>query len=720
MGSSRLVARALGGVALLILALSTSTVVEAANVGIVRAQGDRFVLNGRTFYFVGTNAYWMIPLTALGAPAYADDQLALAQALGFNVMRVMGFADGPGTGMGGAALQPAPGVFNEASFRAFDYVLHKADLAGVRLLIALTNGNPAYGGAGQYLQWCGGGSERAFYESPACRALYKNYLTYVLNRVNTYNGRRYKDDPTVFGWELANEPRIEHYADPSGQVIRSWVAEIAAHIKAHDPNHMVATGEEGYDVTSAGYAPVSAYNNQGWLFDGNKGLAWTQNTADRNIDFGSIHLYPELWNLAAPHGNAWIADHVRIARALGKPLVLGEFGMSQNAAATFDSWLQTLHGNNGAGALVWQVMCGICYAMRDQFGILFPPGSSVINVLAGSAAFATSKSGGAAGGPPPGPASATANTMVRGLVGGAGSALNLVVRGTDNGIYHARFDGSQWSKWSSPGGATLDAPALVSRGGGTLDVVVRGTDSMPYHGFFDGSQWRGWTALGGKLLDSPALVARAGGLDLVVRGVDNGIYYNRFNGSAWSGWSVVGGFTLDSPALVANSSGGLDLVVRGRDSGIYHNRFDGSTWSGWSFVGGYTLDGPALVANSVGGLDLVVRGVDSGVYHNRFNGGWSGWRLVGGATLDTPALVAAGGGGLELMIRGTDSGIYHNRFDGGKWLGWSAVGGKTAETPALVLHSAGLELLVRGIDNGVYHNRSNWVQWSGWFMGGAH
>jgi mannan endo-1,4-beta-mannosidase len=371
-------------------------VAEAGNVGIVRPQGDRFVVKGAPFYFVGTNAYYMITMSALGAPAYADDQLAVAQALGFTVMRVMGFANGPGTGMGGAALQPAPGVFNEASFRAFDYVLHKADLAGVRLLIALVNGNPAYGGVPQYLQWCGGSSERAFYEASACKALYKNYLTHVLNRVNTYNGRPYKDDPTIFAWELANEPHIQQYADPSGQVVRAWVAEMAAHIKAHDPNHMVATGEEGYDNTTAGYAPVSAYNNQAWLFDGNKGLAWTQNTADPNIDFGSIHLYPELWNLAAPHGHAWIADHVRIARSLGKPLVLGEFGASQNTAATFDGWLQTLHAENGAGALAWQVMCGVCYGMRDQFGIPYPPASAATNVLAQHAAIANAGGGGLA------------------------------------------------------------------------------------------------------------------------------------------------------------------------------------------------------------------------------------------------------------------------------------------------------------------------------------
>jgi mannan endo-1,4-beta-mannosidase len=36
---------------------------------------------------------------------------------------------------------------------------------------------------------------------------YKNWISHLLNRENTYNGLLYKNDPTIFGWELANEPR---------------------------------------------------------------------------------------------------------------------------------------------------------------------------------------------------------------------------------------------------------------------------------------------------------------------------------------------------------------------------------------------------------------------------------------------------------------------------------------------------------------------------------
>ena len=35
---------------------------------------------------------------------------------------------------------------------------------------------------------------------------YQGYIKAVLTRINTVNGRRYSDDPTVFSWELANEP----------------------------------------------------------------------------------------------------------------------------------------------------------------------------------------------------------------------------------------------------------------------------------------------------------------------------------------------------------------------------------------------------------------------------------------------------------------------------------------------------------------------------------
>lgn len=46
-----------------------------------------------------------------------------------------------------------------------------------------------------------------FYTDYQCRQMYKQHLYTFTHRKNTVNGRIYREDPTIFYWDLINEPR---------------------------------------------------------------------------------------------------------------------------------------------------------------------------------------------------------------------------------------------------------------------------------------------------------------------------------------------------------------------------------------------------------------------------------------------------------------------------------------------------------------------------------
>lgn len=357
---------------------------------------DTLKLTGRPFYYLGTNAYYLLEQAARGDTQTVQSLFRTAGNLGMTVVRTWGFFDSADS-TNPAVIQYRPGVFNQHAFRGLDYVVYQARLHGIRLLIPLVNNWDDYGGMNTYVRWrsefaagdlpakytqadlrriVDGGGGRTyryaltetsghddFYSDPVVKGWFRNYISTILNRVNSYTGIRYRDEPFIFGWELANEPRS---SDRSGNLVNRWVEEMASYLKSIDAHHLVGTGEEGFDVAAAGFSAQS-YSNQYWLFDGTAGVSFTQNSVTHPIDFASCHLYPELWNLPNGAGNVWIRDHVRIARAAGKPLVVGEFGVRAFKVPTYDSWLTTSLLDGAAGAMVWQVLEG-ARTDREGFG----------------------------------------------------------------------------------------------------------------------------------------------------------------------------------------------------------------------------------------------------------------------------------------------------------------------------------------------------------------
>lgn len=354
----------------------------------VTRNADTLILDGKPFYAVGTNAYYLLEQAARGDSATIVQLFSAARTLNFTVVRTWGFYDSPDSTVP-AVIQFRPGVFNETALRALDYVLYQATQYNLRLLIPFVNNWNEYGGMNQYVRWRSqlpeaqpsgkryssaemqrivtavNGREYEvainpqwghddFYSDPTIKNWYKAYVSTLINRTNTITGRRYRDEPAILGWELANEPRS---SDRTGMLVYSWVSEMASYIKTLDPNHLVGTGEEGFDVSAAGYS-FSSYNRQAWLFDGTAGVSFRANTSAPGIDFASCHVYPESWNVSVSAGNSWIRDHVRIARTFGQPMVVGEFGVREEKRATYASWMTTALLDGGAGALVWQMLAG--------------------------------------------------------------------------------------------------------------------------------------------------------------------------------------------------------------------------------------------------------------------------------------------------------------------------------------------------------------------------
>jgi hypothetical protein len=129
---------------------------------------------------------------------------------------------------------------DEASLRQLDMFLDRASANGVRVIVTLLHGlsaaleetNPFYPGI------------EGLVHDPALRSGYKELVTRVVTRVNTVNGVRYSDDPTIMAWDLLSEPIPTGVLVPKQPKVTTrdfgaWITEMASHVRSLDPNHLV-------------------------------------------------------------------------------------------------------------------------------------------------------------------------------------------------------------------------------------------------------------------------------------------------------------------------------------------------------------------------------------------------------------------------------------------------------------------------------------------------
>ncbi len=378
--------------------------------GFVTRQGTALMLNGRPYEFAGTNNYYL----GYKSRSMTDRVLDDAKAAGFDVMRTWGFQDYQNPDGSGSVQQNFEGVWYQAwdanlgrpvtnnganGLQKLDYVIAAASQRNIKLIIPFVNNWNSFGGMDQYVRWAGGNTHSQFYTDTRIKEWFKSYISVLLNRTNSITGLKYKDDPTILAWELANEPRCTSagvYPDGtcSTTTITDWASEMSTFVKAIDSSHLLAVGDEGaFCRPVADWTLTQKYGAGGYGpgqgEDCKDGIDTIALTSLKNIDMMSMHLYPDNWKESVEWANGWIEEHAAAAKKLGKPVYLGEFGLldTSKRMPVFAKWLKTVRATGVDGALYWILSStqddGTRYADYDGFTVYCPsPVCSLISTQA--------------------------------------------------------------------------------------------------------------------------------------------------------------------------------------------------------------------------------------------------------------------------------------------------------------------------------------------------
>ena len=316
--------------------------------GFVRREGSAFLRDGAPYRVIGANmwyAAWLGADAPYGSRARLIRELDRLQALGINNLRIMASGEeGPLSNSIKPGFTRADGSPNPELFEGLDFALAEVARRGMTAVLVLSNFWEWSGGL-QTLLWRATGryidagdpahpwpafadATARFYANREARGYYAQHLERVVARINSTTGRPYAQDPTIFAWQHANEPRpggSDAAIARNAESYYDWIDTSAARIRQLDPNHMVSLGHEGTQGAN-GQEPVVL-------------------RAHRTIDYLTAHIWPLNWGWAKgsdlqaswptveTRARAYIAAHERMARALGKPLVIEEFGFPRDGEA---------------------------------------------------------------------------------------------------------------------------------------------------------------------------------------------------------------------------------------------------------------------------------------------------------------------------------------------------------------------------------------------------
>lgn len=292
----------------------------------VSVKGRNFYLNGKKYFYLGTN-YWYG--MNLGAPKTGNltrlqEELDELSELGVKNLRIMGNTQGPDDKKKRIVptLEYDLGKYNEDIFEGLDIFLYEMGKRDMKAVVTLNNFWEWSGGFPQYFEWMKGHYNlypTGFYGDHELEEHLNDFIRLITNRTNTaykkHEGKtvKYKDDPTIMAWQLANEPRA---GDCKKWV--SWINNTSTLLKQLAPKQLVSIGNEG---------TITGCSEQGNKVD--------------NVDYVTFHAWAQNWGWYSPRSKSglkaginraesYITRNVNTNKDRKKPMVLEEFGLARD------------------------------------------------------------------------------------------------------------------------------------------------------------------------------------------------------------------------------------------------------------------------------------------------------------------------------------------------------------------------------------------------------
>ncbi len=325
---------------LFVLFLTDLTAQSIDKSSFVQTEKGDFILNDKSYTYIGTN-YWYAAFVSMDQKGKERivRELDFLKEAGVLNLRLMASGEGPKTEPFRITptLQESVGDWNENVLVGLDFVLAEMGRRNMKGVLCLNNFFYWSGGMAQYVSWFTGEEipypeehswdaymrfSARFYTLPKATKLYYDLVEKLVSRKNTITNVLYVNDPTIMSWQLANEPR-EFGHDKK---YFKWVKKSSDLIRKLDKNHLICIGNEG-------------------ILDNLVGSTYKKTAALKNINYLTVHLWPENWGWYAPKNpdesfettkiksKAYIEKNAEVSKSVLKPIVLEEFGLARDGGS---------------------------------------------------------------------------------------------------------------------------------------------------------------------------------------------------------------------------------------------------------------------------------------------------------------------------------------------------------------------------------------------------